>query len=99
MPMQRRLPKRGFRSPSRSKVQCRDHALSALNALDQAEIDVLSRSRPGTCHPGSERSSRVANSPEGREAHGHQSVATARCQAAIGNGWRQASLVGSEDGY
>ena len=45
MPMQRRLPKRGFKSQS-LKFNA-EITLSALNALDQAEIDVLSLKQAG----------------------------------------------------
>mgnify|MGYP001397741249 CR=1 FL=1 len=45
MPMQRRLPKRGFKSQS-LKFNA-EITLSALNARDQAEIDVLSLKQAG----------------------------------------------------
>jgi large subunit ribosomal protein L15 len=45
MPMQRRLPKRGFKSQS-LKFNA-EITLSALNALDQVEIDVLSLKQAG----------------------------------------------------
>ncbi len=45
MPMQRRLPKRGFKSQS-LKFNA-EITLSALNSLDQAEIDVLSLKQAG----------------------------------------------------